>query len=459
MENPRMLIIGLDGLVPELAFDRYIGVMPNLKNLMESATWGELESTHPPITVPAWMAMATGQDPGTLGVYGFRHRRTHTYTDLWTANAASFDTKAVWDYLGLHGLRTCLVGLPPSYPPTPLPGWRVGCFLTPDKNRIFTYPPELGNEVLEVAPNYRFDVTFRTDDRDSLLRELYTMTQDRFRVISHLMTTLPWDLFWFHEIGTDRIHHAFWKFTDPQHPKYQHGNPYENVIRDYYQFIDAQLGELLSHVDDQTTILVVSDHGAMATHGVFALNDWLVQEGYLTLNARPSPGTPLERSNVDWCHTVAWAMGGYYARVYLNVEGREPAGIIPPEHYESTLSEIASAIQHIQGPHGEPMNTRVFRPQDIYRDHRGDPPDLMVYFDNLAWRAGGTLGWDNVFLPDNDTGPDDAVHSQYGCFVLRRPGHTKSERRYGLSIYDVAPTIMDIFGLEIPREMEGTACR
>jgi predicted AlkP superfamily phosphohydrolase/phosphomutase len=455
----RLLVAGLDCLAPALAFDRHLDVMPNLRRLMDGATWGSLASCDPPITVPAWMVMATSRQPGSLGIYGFRHRRGRAYTDGWTANATSFNAPAVWDHLGRVGLRTCLVGFPPSYPPRPVPGWRVGCFLTPDSSRPFTHPPELADEVLEVVPDYTFDVEFRTTELERLRTELDAMTRGHFDLLEHLAATKPWDLLWFVEIGTDRVHHAFWKFADPEHPRHVPGGPFESAIRDYYHLVDERLGRLLGIVGDDTAVLLVSDHGAKAMTGAVAINEWLATNGWLTLRSAPEPGTPLERCDVDWASTRAWAWGGYYARVFLNVEGREAEGMVPADRFDATREELAAAIEGITDGHGGRLRNRVLWPERIYPECRGDVPDLMVYFDDLSWRSAGTLGWGRVQLAENDTGPDDAVHAADGCFVLRVPGRPGGGRREGLRITDVAPTILDLFGQPVPDEMEGTPCR
>src|SRR5205814_1665829 len=218
-----------------------------------------------------------------------------------------------WDRLGAGGRRACLVGVPPSYPAKAVPGWRVGCFLTPGVDAPFAYPPELADEVLEVVPDYAFDVRFRTEERDRLLTELRALAEGHFDLVEHLAATRPWDLLWFVEIGTDRVHHAFWKFADAGHPAHEPGSRYADAIRDYYALVDRRLGRLLRQVDDETAVLVVSDHGAMAMRGAFAVNEWLAETGWLSLRRPPAPGARLEDCDVDWSRTRAWAWGGYYA--------------------------------------------------------------------------------------------------------------------------------------------------
>lgn len=457
MTEHRLLVVGLDCLAPALAFDRYLDVMPNLAYLLSESTWGVMQSCDPPITVPAWMVMATSRQPGSLGVYGFRHRRPGSYAGGWNADASTFDAPAVWDHLGTTGRRSCLIGLPPSFPAREVPGWRVGCFLTPGVDAPFTHPAELSDEVLDVVPDYRFDVRFRVEDRDRLLRELWTMADGHFDLVEHLAARRPWDLLWFVEIGTDRVHHAFWKFADPDHPAHEPGHRYADAIRDYYAHIDGRLGRLLRTLDDDTAVLLVSDHGAKAMRGAIAINDWLAERGWLRLRSTPAAGTRLEDCDVDWSRTRAWAWGGYYARVFLNLGDREPQGTVPAGEYEAVLQELTEELRAIPDDRGRPLANRVMRPRDLYRETAGDAPDLMVYFDDLAWRSAGTLGWGRFHLPDNDTGPDDAVHAHDACFVLRAPGRAPG-RRDGLSIYDVAPTILEWFGEPVPAEMEGSPC-
>ncbi|MDK2870382.1 MAG: hypothetical protein PWP39_1617 [Pyrococcus sp.] len=106
-------------------------------------------------------------------------------------------------------------------------------------------------------------------------------------------------------------------------------------------------------------------------------------------------------------------------------------------------------IKGIRGPNGEKWDTKVFYPEEIYPVARGDKPDMMVYLDDLNWRAAGTLGYETPYLLENDTGPDDAVHSEYGVFSLYLPGMEKA-KRIQLTIYDFAPTVLKLFGMEKP---------
>ncbi|TRO48479.1 nucleotide pyrophosphatase, partial [Candidatus Bathyarchaeota archaeon] len=343
----KALLIGLDCAAPDLLFNRFIDRLPNFRRMMERGIHGKLESSDPPITIPAWTVMASSKYPGTLGLYGFRHRRNNSYKDIWISTSNNIKEKRIWDYVAEAGGRSCLVAVPPSYPPYPVKGCLVGGFITPDTNRNYTYPPELRQEIKDVVGDYPVDVEFRIDDKANLVRELREMTEKHFQVIKHLIKTKDWNFFMFVEIGLDRIHHAFWKYFDETHHLHEPGNEFEDVVEDYYVLLDTKVGELLELIDDDTVVMVASDHGGKPMKGAFCINTWLEEQGLLKLNTPADRVIGLNNVDVDWGRTVAWGWGGYYARVFLNVKGREENGVVDPKDYESTRDDIAERILNI----------------------------------------------------------------------------------------------------------------
>ncbi len=446
----RVFVIGLDSAPPELLFNEFIDELPNIKRLLQRSVYGPMKSCIPAITIPAWMVMATGKTPGELGLYGFRHRKQNSYTDIWIAHSLKVKERAIWDYIAAENKKSVLVGVPPSYPPKKINGNLISCFITPDSSLNYTYPSELKEEVERLVGEYIFDVVFRKEDRDSVLKEVWDMTKKRFEVIRYLVQEKEWDYFEFVEIGLDRIHHAFWKYFDPQHHLYEKGK-YSNVILDYYRLLDKEIGETLKLLDEDTAIAIVSDHGVKRMKGAFAINQWLIQEGFMRIRNKEilDSGRVIrfEELDVDWGNTIAWAWGGYYSRVFLNVKGREKNGIVKQSSYDSVREEVKEAIESIRGENGEKWDNRVFYPEKIYPVTNGDKPDLMVYFDDLYWRAAGTLGHPSNYLKENDTGPDDAVHSEYGVFALALPeGNRSSAAEF--SIYDFTPLMLELLGFK-----------
>jgi predicted AlkP superfamily phosphohydrolase/phosphomutase len=453
----KVAVIGLDCAAPELVFDRWLEDLPNLRQLIGTGTWGPLRSVDPPITVPAWTCMLTGRDPGELGIYGFRNRADHGYDSLTVADSRAVRIDRVWDHLGRAGRRVIVVGVPQTSPPVPVNGDLVSCFLTGDtRTQPYTYPDALRAEVERLVGVYRVDVeNFRSDDRDRILAEIYAMTEQRFALCRHLLDTRPWDFFMMVEIGLDRLHHAFWRFMDTAHPRHEPGHRYRDVIRGYYAYLDEEIGELLARFDDDTAVLVVSDHGARPMEGAICVNEWLQQEGYLVLREPPAERTPLRKAAVDWGRTRAWGEGGYYCRLCLNVRGREPQGVVDPAGYEALRDELVERLERLGGPDG-PIGTRVFRPEELWRERRGIPPDLIVYFGDLAWRSNGSLGQGRHWTFENDTGPDDANHDRDGICIVAGPG-VPAQRRDDLAIYDIAPTILHLAGIDAVDGMRGRA--
>ncbi len=451
------MIVGLDCAEPSLVLERWRGELPTIASLMARGTYGRLESVIPPITVPAWSCMMASRTPGDLGIYGFRNRADHGYDALTIANGTAVKEPRLWDLAGRAGKPSIVIGVPGTYPPRPLNGVLVSCFLAPSTQQHYTFPGTLRAEVERTVGEYLFDCTnFRTEDKDDLLRQVYEMTDRRFALARHLLATRPWELFAFVEMGPDRMHHGFWKHMDPEHRKHPEGSPYQDAILAYHRHVDGLLAGLLEHADADTAVLVVSDHGAKRMDGGIRINEWLRREGYLRTLGDPSEAVPLGKAGVDWAGTTAWSEGGYYARVFLNVEGREPEGTVAPSEYERVRTELAERIAAIPDEQGRPIGTRVFRPEEVYPEVRNVAPDLIVHFGDLYWRSVGTVGGEGgIHTFENDTGPDDANHAQHGLLVMAGPGIPAGGERSGMHLLDVAPTVCELLGIETPGTMRG----
>jgi len=462
-KRQKVMVIGLDCAPPEHVFDEYAGDIPNLTKLRENGLYGPLESITPPITVPAWMCMMTSKDPGTLGIYGFRNRKDNTYDGLSFATSWAIKEPTVWDILSDAGKDSIIMSVPPSYPPKPLKGVQIGCFLTPNDDADYTYPKELKEELKANAGEYIFDIrNFRTDDTQYILDEAYKMTESRFRNAEWLLSNKPWDFFMMVEMGPDRLNHGIWSYIDPNHPRYEPGNPYKESLREYYRFLDGKIGELLKHADDDTAVLVVSDHGAKAMVGGVCFNEWLHDDGYLGFKGDGAVGnldeiTPLTKMDLDWSKTKAWGDGGYYGRLFLNVEGREPEGIIPAADYDAVRDELVAKIEAMVDHEGNPMGNKALKPEEIYTSNNGVAPDLIVIFGGLRWRSVGSLGHGSMYTFENDTGPDEANHAEKGIFILNNAPGQDTGTKDGLHLWDVHSTILDIFDLEPASGALGTS--
>ena len=423
----RVFILGLDSLPPYVLYEGHDGGgFKYLRSIVEDSARYLLESCHPPITVPAWIVMFTGKTPGELGIYGFRHRRVGMF-DYYIINSNYIKYPAIWDEAGKKGLWVGIYGVPPTYPPKPVHGFMVTDFTTPDPNRTYTFPPWLKRELENVSGPTIFDVTYRSEDKDGVARDIRRMINNHLTQVTYLLKRKKWDLFIYVEIGIDRVHHAFWKYFDKRHPRFIDHPEYSKVIPEVYRRIDEWFSSIHNNLLKDSIIIIASDHGVKPMIGAFTINQWLIDEGYLKLKVNTQelrPGTDLREDMIDWKHTIAWGWGGYYSRIFINLKGREKYGVVSKEEYESIIHSLRRNIENIKGPKGDKWYNSVYRPHELYPEVRGDAPDLMVYLDDLNWRPAGTLGWQSRYLPENDRGPDDAMHDWMGVLSIYDPEGT-----------------------------------
>ena len=454
----KVMVLGWDGVPPKIVFEDLINELPNLKALIKTSIYGPLKSTKPPITIPAWMSMVTGCDPGQLGLYGFRHRTPGNYESEWIPDSTKVETLKIWDIVGEKKGKVIIIGVPPTYPPPKVNGVLVSGFLAPDINHPYTYPVSFANTISEVVGEYLLDVFCRTDDKEKLVSSLFEMVEKRHKLAKHIIQNEDWDLFFLMEIGPDRLHHGFWKYYDKSHVGYEKNSMYEEAFVEFYRVLDQQLGEILELLPQDTSFVLASDHGAKSRHGVFCINQWLQKMGYLTLQNEAFEPQAFKKLRIDWSRTKAWGWGGYYARIFINVEGYEASGTIPPEKYDDFRDELAKALNEIKGPNGENWENIVDKPEDVYIECNGDYPDLMVYFDDLNWRVSSGMGHESMYFYDAAPGPDDAVHDWHGIYVVKYPGEEHGKKMLH-SILDIAPTILEIMDIEIPTYMKGQVIR
>ncbi len=437
----KVAVIGLDCADPKLVFEEFWDELPSIRKLAKSH--GPLHSTIPPITVPAWMSMVTSKDPGELGIYGFRNRKSYDYDSVFFANSRLIKYPTIWDTLGEMGYKSIALSVPLTYPPKKINGYLVTSFLTPSTEVEYTYPPNLKKDIEKWVGEYMFDVEkFRTENKQMVIDQVYEMTQKRFEVAKHLIVEKDWDFFMMVEIGVDRMHHAFWAHHDPTHFKHNPNSPYKNAIRDYYRYVDEKIGELVSLMPDDTVVIIVSDHGIQKMDGGISINDWLIEKGYLVLKEKPEKptriGKLIEEGKIDWSKTKAWGLGGYYGRLFINVEGREPNGVVKKSEYEDFRDQLARELEEITDEHGNNIGTKVFKPEEVYKEVRNIPPDLIIYFGNLKWRSIGSVGNESIWLHENDTGPDDANHAEDGIII-------STDGTVPRSIYEVRDLVLSFF--------------
>lgn len=458
-----LLVIGLDGAAPGLLFHRLRPHMPAVSSLMARGMFGTLRSTVPPITVPAWACMLSGRDPGELGIYGFRDRVPGS-RNLRICTAEDMRAPRVWDVLAEAHRTSSVLYVPPTWPPRPVAGEMVSCLLTPGPTSRHTWPPSLERELAERVGAHAPDVAISSPDEETLFERLYEAAAHHFDAAEHLLVTRRRDFVMMVEMGTDRLQHAFWPALDPDDPRHDPTSPRVRDARDYYAYLDARIGRLLERAGERAHVMIVSDHGARPLRGGVRMNEWLRREGWLVLRSEPRGPIPLDRAPIDWTRTRAWAEGGYYARIWLNVEGLAPEGAIALEEAARELDQLEEVIASMRDDRGAPIASRIFRPARHYRAARGRPPDLLVFPGDLDLRALGEVGGD-VAVPAECAGRhrfDGCNHDWEGVYILAGPDVPRAGRRDGASIHDVGATALALLGVPVPpgwlgRDLRGLA--
>ncbi len=463
MVRPRLIVVGLDCAPPSLVFDRYRPALPTIARAMGRGTWGPLRSTVPPITVPAWASMTSGRDPGELGLYGFRNRATRDYA-MTTSTADDVHVPRLWDLVERAGRRAAALYVPPTWPPPrDTSATIVSCMLTPGPDTPHTHPPELGEELRARfgphTPDLDDDGTLGPE---AVLTGLHAMARQHFDVAEHVLATRDPDFLMLVELATDRLHHALWPAMDPSDPRHDPSSPHARGARDLYRYLDARIGQLLEKAGPEASLLVVSDHGARPLLGGVRVNELLRRAGWLVMRDEPRGEVPFDVTNVDWSRTRAWSEGGYYARVFLNVRGREREGALDADQITNAKNTLEALLARIEES-GSVIESRVVRPETTYREVNGVAPDLLCFFGDLTHRSLGGVGATSVIATieevENDRGRGGANHDWDGIFVLAGPTLDARGRVEGASILDIAPTCLRLLGLEVPSSLHGRDLR
>ncbi len=456
----KAVVVGLDGFNPDLV-QLWLKELPNLTRLMEEGMYGKVESTVPPITPQAWTCAQSGKNPGQFGFWDFTFRRDFSYGEPLLVNSREIKVDTLYKILPRYGKKVAIVNVPVSYPPPEIPnGFAVSCFLTPSLEKTFTFPGDLRSEIEKVSGQYIIDasmegVNFRQLDKDVVLKRIYQMDEQKFKLIEYFYLEKKCDYVFGVIMGTDRMPHLFYRYFDEKHVRYELHPQFSKALKEHYQFCDQKIGELRHKLDGDTVLIVHSDHSVQRLDGRINLNEWLAREGYLHLTARPSSPAPLKDCQVDWSRTKAWATG-YTGQIYLNMKGREAQGVVAPSDYHATLDELSEKLKAIPGEKGQVLDTETFKRVDI---HSGPcskyGPDLFIYFDQCRYNISEMIGYDSLYSYDTGKGADDGGHGRAGFFAMSGPGVPAIGAVRNMNLLDIAPTVLSLLGLSVPKDMEG----
>lgn len=462
-DSTKVVIIGLDGLNPDLVY-QWTDELPALSRFMDQGIYGKIKSTIPPITPQAWSCVLCGRNPGHFGYWDFTYRNEYCYgqPELVSSKVRDSRVDSIYKTLSDSGKRVAIINVPVTYPPPEIPnGYSISSFMTPTIDRQFTYPATLKEEISGIIGDYIIDAStsdmnFREMDKEKVLNRIYDMDRQRFELTKYFIKEKKCDFIFTVVMGTDRVPHLFYRYVDKQHKRYTYHEKFKDALKNHYRFCDQEIENILNLIDENTIMIVVSDHSVQRLDGRINLNEWLIREGYMKLNNRPKELTPMSRADIDWPNTKAWATG-FTGQIYLNMKGREPEGMVSPSDYDKTLDELTEKLLAITDEQGNSFDSKAFKRKDIHRgEYARFGPDLFIYFDNCHWNISEHIGYDSLYSYDTPLGPDDAGHGPYGFFSIYGPGIPKLGE-ISADLLDIAPTVLQLMGIRIPSDMEGKA--
>jgi len=293
-------------------------------------------------------------------------------------------------------------------------------------------------------------------DKERVLKKIYEMDSQRLTLTKYFINEKNCDYVMTVVMGCTCLLNLFYRCFDSKNRQYSPDPHYEGVLYDYYVWIDKNIEELRESLPGEVVLFIHSGYGAQKLEGRINLNEWLIKDGYMTLLEYPMKPTLFKDIKVDWSKTKCWSTG-YSGKLYLNVKGRESQGIVDPKDSDKFMDELAANLKDIPDKVGKHLNTQVWKRDDIYfGPYAKYGPDLFVSFDQGRLGTSELLGHGQgkVYSVDTAKGSGDAAHSLYGYFAMAGPGIPAEGELKEVSLLNIAPTILDILGLPIPKNME-----
>ncbi|QDT74107.1 alkaline phosphatase family protein [Lacipirellula limnantheis] len=427
----RVFIVGWDGATFDL-IEPWIaeGKLPNIAEVWNGGSHGELQSTLPPMTFPAWTSFMTGKNPGKHGIYDFTRQRPGTY-DLEFVNGGQRKAPTFWKLLSDAGKRVISISVPCTFPPEPINGVMLSGFdaagLGGSSSKLDArgmYPREVYDELereLDGHPIGSFPIQEINQGRaEAAVQKILDVIGRKAATAKYLMQSREWDCAMILFGESDGAGHHFWKYCDHRSPQF---TPAPASMRDsilrVYQELDRQLGELKQLLPYDTTLLMMSDHGfGGVSNTVIYPNCWLREQNvlqfrggfskwvsrrldalklfavaalpnsvqkFLSRFARTQLGgieAKVRYGIIDWSETQAYfEENPYYPALRINLKGRQPQGTVEPgEEYEELRSELIRRLEEWRHPAtGERIVEKAYRREEVYDGGSLDEaPDIVV---------------------------------------------------------------------------------
>lgn len=296
-------------------------------------------------------------------------------------------------------------------------------------------------------------------DEQEFLSLVRGLVEERFRQYEQALAEFKSGFLFFYFGHTDQLAHIFWRDRDPGHPGRvpEQDGLYQTVIEDTYVEMDAKVGDALKVIDDNDVLIVMSDHGFASFRRGFNVNTWLIQNGYMALTSNTSRARRegLAGGYVDWSATRAYALG--INCLYLNLQGREERGIVPPSQRSALLHEIGDKLLAVRDVDGSQVIEKVYYVSEEFPGSESDvSPDMLLGFArNYRGSWATTLGGAPLALIEDNKDRWSGDHCIAHYLV---PGTIVTNRRITVddpALTDLAPSILALFGIDRPDPMIG----
>lgn len=498
---PELVVFGWDAVSWDL-IEPWLeeGSLPTLSGLMERGSSAEIRSTHIPVSPAAWSSIITGVNPGQHGVFDWYQRAPESYAMEYVHTGRN-QAVPIWTYLNEAGKTVGVVNLPMIYPAVPVDGFMISGMAAPGSEASgFSFPPDLINSIEEELGPYMMDegVVFKTGQEQPYFDAQLDWIEYQKKLVNYLIRKTGVDILLFVFMQSDHVQHKFWRYHDPSFPAYnaERDAPYSRAIRCVIEALDQTLGEILAPLPKETNIMVLSDHGAGPNHGVFYVNQWLMRNGWLTLKddfstrlklwlartdlvgkayklasriglsklallvSKPARDKVMNSfislEDIDWARTRAYASGSI-GQITLNLQGREPQGIVQAEDADEVLQQLSRELAEIRHPEtGQPLVNQITCRDDVFHGpHLENGADLMFTIDNYRISPSRKLGLEKDSLLGVSEYEDSGSHRMNGILVLAGPAAAQTRERCQGSVYDVLPTILALSHVPVPDNLDG----
>jgi len=501
-EKQKVYVLGIDGatfrIIEPMVND---GDLQNFERIMNNGVYSKLISTIPPLSGPAWVSFMTGMNPCNHGIFDFVLKKPNSYGSYYI-NSRHIKGETFWGIIGNYGRRVIIQNIMVTYPPTRVNGYLITGGLTPP-NRHYTYPKSLEDEIecrFGRYPHLPVGGINVTNDERRYIEIFYKNMEKRVEITKYLMREKPWDLFVVMFEGADPIQHEFWRYIDEQHPRYKaiKDEFVRDAIPNFYRKMDEFLGELLNELDEHTTLFVISDHGFGRLNKYININNFLIDMDMLKLkrniktrmkrfiynqnidlktlyNLSKRLGLSSIRSkfrgnkaentlnklflsteDIDWKRTKAFSIGSG-GHIYINLQDREPDGVVNSKDYDSIIYEIVDGLRNIIDPEtGKRVIEEVYTKKEICDGGFSDlAPDIsFIPKEGYATLHREQFISSSLFIES----PNSGYHRRDGIFMAYGSAITRNEIK-SANIYDIAPTILYLFNIPVPEDMDGRVLR